>query len=230
MTNATEPTASSITGAPPVESDVQSVAGSVRRGRGRPRNPETDRRITTAAAELMLLRGFERMTVDDVAAKAGVGKATVYRRWPSKDDLAVAAMAEIYATEMPDVDTGSIRTDLKQSLVTALSFVNSPRGQAYLRTSMAEAVRDERIAALYRASAERVEANAAKMYERAIARGEVRADIDLSVVVQWVGGLIAMRAITHRPLPELEDVDALVDFTLRGVLADEASDDDAAAV
>jgi AcrR family transcriptional regulator len=165
------------------------------------------------------------MTVDDVAAKAGVGKATVYRRWPSKDDLAVAAMAEIYATEMPDVDTGSIRTDLKQSLVSALSFMNSARGQAYLRTSMAEAVRDERIAALYRAATERVEANAATMYQRAIERGEVRPDIDVELVVQWVGGLIAMRAITHRALPGLEDVDTLVDFTLRGVLAEESGCD-----
>jgi AcrR family transcriptional regulator len=226
MTNVTEPAPTGITPAPAADS----VEVPVRRGRGRPRNPETDQRITAAAAELMLLRGFERMTVDDVAAKAGVGKATVYRRWPSKDDLAVAAMAEIYASEMPDVDTGSIRTDLKQSLVTALSFVNSPRGAAYLRTSMAEAVRDERIAALYRASAERVEKNAAKMYERAIARGEVRRDIDVALVVQWIGGLIGIRAITRRPLPDVEDVDALVDFTLRGVLADDVGNDDAAAV
>jgi AcrR family transcriptional regulator len=191
----------------------------VRRGRGRPRNPETDQRITAAAAELMLHRGFDKMTVDDVAAKAGVGKATVYRRWPSKEDLAVAAMAEIYATEIPNPDTGSIRTDLKESLTMALTFVNSPQGQAYIRTSMAEAVRDERIAGLYRASTERVEQNAAKMYERAIERGEVRPDINLDFVVQWVGGLIGMRAITHRQLPQLEDVDDLVEFTLRGVLA-----------
>ena len=191
----------------------------VRRGRGRPRNPETDQRIIAAAAELMLHRGFDKMTVDDVAAKAGVGKATVYRRWPSKEDLAVAAMAEIYATEIPDADTGSLRTDLKESLTMALTFVNSPQGQAYIRTSMAEAVRDERIAGLYRASTERVEQNAAKMYQRAIDRGEVRPDVNIDVVVQWVGGLIGMRAITHRPLPRLEDVDDLVEFTLRGVLA-----------
>ena len=58
------------------------------------RRPTT--RITAAAAELMLQRGFDRTTVDDVASRAGVGKATVYRRWPSKEDLAVAAMETLY--------------------------------------------------------------------------------------------------------------------------------------
>ncbi|HET6625487.1 MAG TPA: TetR/AcrR family transcriptional regulator [Nocardioidaceae bacterium] len=191
-----------------------------RRGRGRPRNPATDHRITAAAAELMLHRGFDKMTVDDVAAKAGVGKATVYRRWPSKEELAVAAMAQIYSAELPDPDTGSIHGDLVENFTNVLAFVNSPEGEAYFRMSMAESIRDPRIAALYRASTERAEATAARMYERAIERGEVRADIDVSIVVQWLGGLIGARAITHRPLPQVQDVETLVAFTLRGILAD----------
>ena len=191
----------------------------VRRGRGRPRNPETDTRITEAAAELMLERGFDKMTVDDVAARAGVGKATVYRRWPSKEDLAVAAMQEIYSAEIPDPDSGSIRSDLVESFRNVLGFVNSPAGQAYLRMSIAESVRDPRIAALYRASTERAEDQACRMYERAIARGEVRDDIDLLATVQWLGGLLAARAITNRPMPTVDDVEMLVDFTLNGIHA-----------
>ena len=120
----------------------------VRRGRGRPRDPGTDDRITTAAAELLLQRGFDRTTVDDVAARAGVGKATVYRRWPSKEDLAVAAMETLYSSEMPEPDTGSIRTDLAASYRSVLTFVNTPEGAAFLRTTIAESVRDGRIAAL----------------------------------------------------------------------------------
>lgn len=189
----------------------------VRRGRGRPRDPETDERITKAAAQLLLQRGFDRTTVDDVAARAGVGKATVYRRWPSKEDLAVAAMETLYAAEMPEPDTGSIRSDLAASYRSVLTFVNTPEGAAFLRTSIAESVRDDRIAALHRASVERREAHSRATFERAIARGEVRPDIDVDSAVQWLGGLLAVRAITHRPMPTVDDVDSLVEFTLNGI-------------
>jgi AcrR family transcriptional regulator len=189
----------------------------VRRGRGRPRDPGTDDRITRAAAELLLQRGFDRTTVDDVAARAGVGKATVYRRWPSKEDLAVAAMETLYSAEMPEPDTGSIRTDLATSYRAVLTFVNTPEGEAYLRTSIAESVRDGRIAALYRSSTERREQQSRRTFEKAIARGEVRPDIDVDSAVQWLGGLLAIRAITHRPMPRVDDAEVLVEFTLHGI-------------
>ena len=191
-----------------------------RRGRGRPRNPETDARIIEAASDLMLRRGFDRMTVDDVAAAAGVGKATVYRRWPSKDDLAVAAMEALYTDEMPQPDTGSIVEDLRATYRSVLTFVNSPQGAAYLLMSITESVRDERIAALYRQASERAESQARSMYERAVRRGEIRADVDLDYCVQWLGGLLALRRITNRPMPTVDDVDALVDLTLHGILVD----------
>ncbi len=190
----------------------------VRRGRGRPRDPGTDERITNAAAELLLQQGFERTTVDDVAARAGVGKATVYRRWPSKEDLAVAAMETLYSTEMPEADTGSIVSDLTESYRSVLAFVNTPDGAAFLRTSIAESVRDDRIAALHRSSTELRESYSRTTFERAIARGEVRPDIDVDAAVQWLGGLLAIRAITHRPMPAIEDAEKLVEFTLRGVV------------
>ena len=196
--------------APPEEAPV-------RRGRGRPRDPETDERITTAAAELLLQRGFDRTTVDDVAARAGVGKATVYRRWPSKEDLAVAAMETLYNVEMPEPDTGDIRRDLTESYRSVLAFVNTRDGAAFLRTSIAESVRDDRIAALHRESTERREDVSRVTLERAIKRGQVRADIDIDSAIQWLGGLLAIRAITHRPMPTVDDAETLVEFALRGI-------------
>lgn len=188
-----------------------------RRGRGRPRDPETDDRITKAAAELLLRRGFDRTTVDDVAARAGVGKATVYRRWPSKEDLAVAAMETLYSVEIPEADSGSIHSDLTASYRSVLTFVNTPDGAAFLRTSIAESVRDDRIAALHRASTQQREDLTRRTFERAIARGEVRSDIDVDSAVQWLGGVLAIRAITHRPMPPVEDAEKLVEFTLHGI-------------
>lgn len=160
------------------------------------------------------------MTVDDVAATAGVGKATVYRRWPSKDDLAVAAMERLYSVEIPAPDTGSIVTDLTESFRAVLTFIGTPEGRAYLKMSIAESVRDPRIAALYRTATMRAEDQAREMYTRAIERGEVRADVDLDCCVQWLGGVLAVRAITDRPFPGLEEVDRLVSQSLQGILAD----------
>ena len=62
-------------------------APEARRKRGRPRDPEADGRILAAASSLILRRGFDNMTVDEVASTAGVGKATVYRRWARKEEV-----------------------------------------------------------------------------------------------------------------------------------------------
>jgi AcrR family transcriptional regulator len=206
--------------APATPAATAAAAQDQRRGRGRPRDPETDTRIIQAASDLMLRRGFDRMTVDDVASAAGVGKATVYRRWPSKEDLAVAAMEALYTDEIPEPDTGSIVDDLRASFHSTLLFVNTPEGLAYLLTAITEAVRDERIAAIYRAAIERAEAKGRRMYERAIERGEVRPDIDLDYCVQWLGGLLAARRITNRPMPTVDEADSLVDMVLKGILVD----------
>lgn len=199
--------------------EQDSLSPPAKRGRGRPRDPETDAKITRAASELLLLRGFDKTTVDEVAARAGVGKATVYRRWPSKEDLAFAAMQSLYSDEFPEADTGSIEGDLTATYGSIIAFVNTDTGASFLRMSIMESIRDERIAALYRASTERREEVARRTFERAIERGEVRADIDMDMAVQWLGGLLIMREVTGRPMPTLDDVPALVAFTLRGIRA-----------
>lgn len=167
----------------------------------------------------MLLRGYDRTTVDDVAARAGVGKATVYRRWPSKEDLAVAAMETLYSAEMPETDTGSVEGDLAASYRSVLTFVNTTEGEAFLRTSIAESVRDGRIAALYRSSSERREENSRATFERAIARGEVRPDIHMNGAVEFLGALVAMRAVTGQEMPGMDELDDLVELVLHGISA-----------
>jgi AcrR family transcriptional regulator len=189
----------------------------VRRKRGRPRDPEADGRILAAASSLILLRGFESMTVDEVASNAGVGKATVYRRWSRKEDLAVAAMEQLYHDEMPAPDTGSISGDLHAMFSSVLTFVNSPAGTDYVRTTIKESMRDERIATLYREANHRAESGAVAVFARGIARGEVREDVHIDGAVQFLGSLVAMRAITGQEMPGLDEVDQLVELLLHGI-------------
>lgn len=187
------------------------------RRRGRPRDPDADIRILESAARLILEHGFDATTVDAVAKHAGVGKATVYRRWAKKEDLAVAAMEMLYAQEMPVPDTGTLRGDLLESYRRVLEFVNSPAGAAYLRTTIAESVRDPRISALYRAAQERSEQGARAIFDRAAERGELRADAPLRWPLQWLGGLMATCVITGQQLPGVDDAEDLVDQVLRGI-------------
>jgi AcrR family transcriptional regulator len=196
------------------------AAPPARRKRGRPRDPQADGRILAAASALILMRGFESMTVDEVASNAGVGKATVYRRWARKEDLAVAAMEQLYRDEMPPPDTGTIRGDLEATYTAVLTFVNSTAGGDYVRTTIKESMRDERIAALYRAARHRAEEGVVAMLKRAMDRGEVREDIHVAAAVQFLGGLVHSRAIRSDPMPGLDEIDLLVDFVLHGISAD----------
>jgi AcrR family transcriptional regulator len=81
--------------------------------RGRPRDPARDTAILEAALELLGDTGYERMSIEAVAARAGVGKPTIYRRWPGgKPELTVAAMRARQAQAPPLPDTGALRSDL----------------------------------------------------------------------------------------------------------------------
>jgi len=83
-----------------------------RRPPGRPRSPQADRAILHATLELLAADGFGRLSVEAVAALAGVGKATIYRRWGNKLALVLAAVGELSSHPLPDVTTGSTRDDL----------------------------------------------------------------------------------------------------------------------
>jgi AcrR family transcriptional regulator len=165
----------------------------------------------------MLTRGFDNMTVDEVAATARAGKATVYRRWAGKEDLAFAALEQLYSQELPIPDTGSLRGDLRVSMGQALEFSASDTGRAYMRMTVAESLRDKRVGALYTAAYEGQEAAARAMFERAIDRGEVRADFRMDVAVSWFAGLMTLYAVIDRPVPSPAEVDELIDFVLEGI-------------
>src|SRR5260370_27508117 len=77
--------------------------------RGRPRSQEADRAILTAAVDLLASRGLAAMSIEEVAARAGVGKTTIYRRWSSKGLLALDAFVTSFQEQQPLPDTESLR-------------------------------------------------------------------------------------------------------------------------
>lgn len=187
------------------------------RRKGRPRDATADERILAAAAQLILTRGFDNMTVDEVAAMAKAGKATVYRRWAGKEDLAFAALEQLYTTELPIPDTGSLHGDLLESTRHGLEFAGSATGRAYIRMTVAESLRDARVGALNASAYAHQEAAARVMFERGIARGELRPDFRMDAAVNWFAGMMILFVIIDRPIPSPDEAEELLAFVMEGI-------------
>ncbi len=95
------------------------------RAPGRPRSAQIDQAILAAALHELTGVGYEAMSVEGIAARAHVGKTTIYRRWPSKEALVLAAIQGMQA-EAPIIDTGNLRADLVRMVERALAFGSSP--------------------------------------------------------------------------------------------------------
>jgi AcrR family transcriptional regulator len=103
------------------------------RSPGRPRDPQADRAILDAAIDLFVKYGFEAMSMEGIADRAGVGKTTIYRRWPSKEELVVDAIDELIMDVEP-LDTGSLRRDLVELLTQLQGVLTSSRaGEVFPR-------------------------------------------------------------------------------------------------
>lgn len=218
-TRSNPPTGSALGSGLPAQVTAQTADTPTKRGRGRPRDPRTDAKITEAAASLIIERGFDGMTVDDVAERAGVGKATVYRRWPSKSDLAFASIATHIRDEFPEPDTGSITTDLRQIIRASVSFASSPAGNALAKMCVAEAARDARVAQLVKETQDQRLAWLRTAIARATERGEVRSDIDPDITYKWFMGYLLAVLVTDEPLPDDRQSEEIVQFILHGIAA-----------
>ena len=116
---------------------------------GRPRDPHVDQAILSAALDLLIEEGFPRLSIEGVAARAGVGKATIYRRWDSKTALVVDAIKEqlAYGIEFPD--TGDFRADVEAVLTQILVRLRGLEGKVW-KAVVGELVKNEELAEMFR--------------------------------------------------------------------------------
>jgi AcrR family transcriptional regulator len=163
------------------------------RAPGRPRSEEADRAILDAAIEVFAEAGLDGVTVEGVAARAGVGKATIYRRYPSKVDLVIAAATALCEAEAPVPDTGTIDGDLQviaRNLVRLLTKTAAGRAMPQL---VADAALNDELRDAHRSFVARRRARTAHAVSQGIARGELRDDTDVEIVVDMIGGPIFYR-------------------------------------
>ena len=187
--------------------------------RGRPRSEAADRAILRAATDLLAERGLAGMSMEEVAARAGVGKATVYRRWRSRGALALDAfMAEFQALQ-PLPDTGTLRGDLLAALHAWVRTVTQTPMGPMLTGLIAEAQHDQELRGAWRDRVlEPLRVQHRIMLDRAIARGEIPPGVDQEVVLDLFFGAAEHRLLLGH-LPMTDDFIAdVVDVILAGIL------------
>jgi AcrR family transcriptional regulator len=174
--------------------------------RGRPRSEKARKAILAAAIDLLLDQGLHAMSMDDVAERAGVSKATIYRWWASKELLALDALATEWAAPIPTTqrDTGSLRGDLLARFQPWLRQLNEKPFGRVLAGLIAEAQTSPRFAELYREQFVQPRRDATRLIiTRAIQRGEISANTDMEVILDLLYGPIYHRLLhKHAPLTE----------------------------
>lgn len=175
-----------------------------------------DRAILDAAIAIVTETGIEDLTIDGVARRAGVGRPTVYRRYKGKLELLLAAVSHIARQPESYPDTGSTEGDLRVIATTFASGLSDTAAGQLMPWMIAEGNRDPERAREYHAYVTDRRGEVVNALRRGIERGDLRPDVDLEVVADFLAAPIFFRLLfTGAPADEAF-IDTVVEVTLRG--------------
>jgi AcrR family transcriptional regulator len=190
------------------------------RGPGRPRSAEVDLAIRRATIDLLAEESYDALSIEAVAARAGCGKAAIYRRWPSKSALVVDAVGTCKEQAFQLPDTGCAHDDLLVYVQAMVDFLRTSDVGRVMPALVAELARNPDLATSFREGfVQPRRALVRSALARGVERGELRAGIDLDIVADAMVGVVQ-----HRLLITGQDVDEdlprrLVDLLWRGISA-----------
>jgi AcrR family transcriptional regulator len=199
----------------------------VPRASGRPRSTEADAAILAATRQALVELGWSKLTLGDVAGRAGVAKTTLYRRWAGKNELVVDAVAELF-DELVMPDRGSLAADIEGVVLQFAAILARPEAESGLMAVLAEATRDDALRERVRASiVDRQKRLVLEGRARAQSRGELPAETDpdeaartVDLIFDVVAGAVVHRTlVSGRPADETW-VRAFTTLLLRGLEAD----------
>lgn len=183
---------------------------------GRPRDKHADEAILEAVIDLLVEEGFGGLTIDAVAQRAGVGKATIYRRWAGKESLVLDALAttkEVMATP----DTGALRTDLLEIYAHMSLPVTQQTVTRLMPALAAEAAVNPELAERLRVFVSERRLPSRTVLERGRERGEVRADVDIDLCIDVLTGPFLYRLLFTGSQVDDDLIAATIDLVLRAV-------------
>lgn len=184
------------------------------------RRSESARRATLdAALALCAESGYANLTIEGIAARAGVSKKTIYRWWPSKGAVLLDAIAEAVTTTATHPDTGHLVDDLVTQLKAVIALLNPPHTSP-AAALIAEAMRDEELGISLRETL--IRPNIALFDARIRAaqeQGEIPAGIDSMLIDDLVHGTVYHRLVYHLPMPSEAELRERVEVILAGARA-----------
>lgn len=162
--------------------------------------------------------GYEKLSIEQVAERAQVNKVTIYRHWPTKLDLARAALRHVADEHVSPVDTGSLRGDLVVFLRSLNDVVDSPTSRGILGVLFAGSEGDE-LVKLAESISEEKDQQMLVVYKRAVARGEIPRGVDYALVHAVLCGAVVNVCIFERQRLNDRDIDFIIDLILAGLAA-----------
>ena len=187
--------------------------------RGRQRSEKTEQAILDAAYALLLENGFHALTIEGIAKKAGVSKATIYRWWPNKAAVASDSFFAAAAARLPVPDTGVVEQDLFEQIHGLCGFLATDQGRV-ITELIAEGQYDPEVAAAYRTGFFQPRRRTVRqILLRGAARGEIRADADIELCIDLVFAPLFYRLLITGAAVDDAFLHKLVSYTLRGLHA-----------
>ena len=184
--------------------------------RGRPRSEKANRAILDATQALIIERGFADLRLEHVAARAGVAKATLYRRWPSKEALALELLLELAAPHLAVENTGNTRAELRAAAGHVVQALTETPFGPVIRALLSQIAINPTLGDPFRATVVQARRDeVARIVARGISRGDLRPDVDVDLATEALAGPLYFRLMFGGELSG-EVADRVVDTFLRG--------------
>lgn len=193
--------------------------GPSRKSRGRPRSDRVHRAILDAAREMLIADGYTKLRLEHVAARAGVGKATIYRRWATKEALALELVMELASPHIAIADTGDTREELLAATMNALRAITETPFGPVIRALLSQIAINPGLGDPFRATVvQGRREEIARVVERGMARGDLRRDAPVDLATELLVGPVYFRLMFGGQL-DAEFAGRIVDAVLLGYAA-----------
>jgi AcrR family transcriptional regulator len=209
--------------APGAEPQLQDQPGDEVAKPGRPRSDRARRDICDAYRELLVEKGFAGVRMEHVATRAGVGKATIYRHWGTKQALAQEVLSELASPHISIPDVGDTRAELLATIVHPMRALTKTDFGPVIRALLSQIAMDSELGDPFRATvvqARRMEV--ARVIQRGIGRGDLRPDVDPETATELLVGPVYFRFMFGGRL-DLAFAERVVDEVMRGWAAPASS-------